>query len=111
MSCNGTRKQGLVTFWDGCGRGDTDCCRFGSFFEGHLGHITALLEYLFVASNVSSLACVEKLKERNWKVPKIYDWRYSCQLGSVFLSRISLQEQKTEAHHLWHHNETALVCS
>ncbi|CAL5386367.1 unnamed protein product [Camellia sinensis] len=92
----GKKDRGIVTFGDGHGAEEetmmSEFHGFGSFFEGQLGHVTALLESmewhmpvhlkeariamecLFVAPYVSSLACFEKFEEREWRgglVPKM----------------------------------------
>lgn len=90
----GFGKRGINTFGDrnAVGERKIDSRRFGSFFEGQLGRLTALLESmerqmpsqlkeariavecLLGAPFVSSLSCFENWEERDWRsglVPKI----------------------------------------
>lgn len=82
---DGTRNRGVITYGDGTRVEErrSDGYGFGSFFEGQLGHVTALLqsmecqmpmqlkeariamECLFVAPYVSSLSSSEKWEERD----------------------------------------------
>ncbi|KAH7862603.1 hypothetical protein Vadar_007095 [Vaccinium darrowii] len=82
---DGTRNRGVITYGDGTTMEErrSDGYGFGSFFEGQLGRVKALLESmewqkpsqhkeariamecLFAAPYVSSLSCFEKWEERD----------------------------------------------